>query len=159
MGKHLLDEVDDALQIHKIKVRSVWLGHGFWAAVGSAVTGPTTGSSITHWWVEIETRDPSTWYCAQFMAPNLVLTKHNTHEEVTNHGKHAAGRSGDINISDKVVFYPTNLTMKEVRDWMGTYNADYDLLKNNCQHFAEALSFKFSSQHAASVRGPVCAVM
>ena len=38
-------------KVKQIRVRSCWLGHGGYSAVGSVITGTLTGMSLTHWWV------------------------------------------------------------------------------------------------------------
>jgi len=47
--------INEADEIYEIRVRNVWIWHGFWSGLASIVTGPLGGSSVTHWWVEIET--------------------------------------------------------------------------------------------------------
>ena len=46
-----LDNVDRSDKVVEIKVKSCWLGHGFYSSLGSAITGTFTGNSLTHWWV------------------------------------------------------------------------------------------------------------
>ena len=122
-------------QIIKIRVRNCWIGHGFWAGLGSVFSGALSGSSITHWWVEIETKQG--WYCAQFGSGNeLRLTKHYSLLEVDDEGKSVVGARGESkSITTKKRYKPSYRTMADVVQFMEKYNGHYHLLTNNCQNF------------------------
>lgn len=124
--------------IVKVRVRNCWIGHGFWAFLGSIFTRPLAGSTITHWWVEIETE--KCYYCAQFKYDILELTKHGSISEVTEEGKSAANcRGKEKNITTKYFCYPKNKKMKHIVVGMMIANGSYNLVTNNCQDFAKAL--------------------
>eukprot|EP01084_Bolivina_argentea_P257796 434421_1 len=53
--------IDPSDEIYEIRVRNVWMGDGIWALLKA----PLTGNPITHWWIEIETKNGH-WYCAQW---------------------------------------------------------------------------------------------
>lgn len=136
------------LVVRTVRVRSIWLGDGSYAAVGSFFTG-ITGNTITHWWVEIETNDPNIWFCAQFdNSQNLCLTKHSNSSGVTNAGVLAGGRlNKNPDITDKEIFSPGTFgrytTISDVYSWMNNYDSTYNLLTNNCQHFGDAFINRF----------------
>lgn len=132
-------DLDLSDRIIGIRVRNCWIGHGFWAGLGSFFTCPLAGSSITHWWVEIETEKG--WYCAQFGQGNILrLSKHYSLSEVTEEGKGAANARGENkNITTKKTDKPSSRTMADVVQFMEEYNGCYDLILNNCQDFALAL--------------------
>ena len=129
-------------EIHEIRVRNVWIGHGFWAGLGSIFTAPLAGSAITHWWVEIETRNGH-WYCAQWESTKekghyLCLNRCNSLHDVTETGKWEAnckGQSKDITTryQYKVPSYKTK-TIGDLKQLMRKQGY-YSLVSNNCQHF------------------------
>ena len=126
------------LRVVRIRVRSIWLRHGSYASVGSAITTVATGNPLTHWWVEIETED-NVWYCAQFGNQDLLLTRHYSSHSVTLEGFSCVGRSGRLNVTDKRSYSPSNRTIGDVIDMMEDYcnRGPYNLVSNNCQDFGE----------------------
>ena len=127
---------DRYLRVKRIRVRSIWLGHGSVAAVGSAISGIATGNPLTHWWVEIETNDPSVWFCAQFAKPDLELSKYRYRSEVTKRGCACGGRNTNCDVTNKHTYSPGHRTMGEVEDMMEgycSYNGPYNVVSNNCQ--------------------------
>ena len=131
------------LRVERIRVRSIWLAHGSFSAVGSAITGIATSNSLTHWWVEIETNDPSIWFCAQFNAPNLELYEYPSQYKVTESGCECVGRNTNCDITDKYIHSPGNRTIGEVEDFIEEYceYGPYNVVSNNCQHFGERLHY------------------
>lgn len=79
-------------KIVRIRVRSIWLVHGSYAAVGSIFSSIRYGLSLTHWWVEIKCVDNNTnniiYYCAQFGSDQLLrLSRHKNMNKCTRKGK------------------------------------------------------------------------
>lgn len=132
-------------EIYRIKVKSVWICHGLIGGVSSVFTGPLTNKAVTHWWVEIETYDDDEWYCAQFDGNNeLRLSRHKSEDGVTTCGTRAGGnkhQNCDITTKHTDNLHDRNKTRKisHVIDFMKKYDSAYDILDNNCQHFARAL--------------------
>jgi hypothetical protein len=127
-------------EVYEIRVRVIWLCHGFWAALGSAISG-ITGNPLTHWWVEIKTKTGK-WYCAQFNHDaRLTLTREYDQYYVTQRGKRAACRhyEKNINVSEKYTCRPSNKTMRNIVKFMESYDGNYRLITNNCQHFGKGL--------------------
>eukprot|EP00483_Globobulimina_turgida_P011721 UN11743 len=122
-------------KIVHIRVRSIWIHHGSISAVESVFTGIATGSTVTHWWVEIETEN-SSWYCAQWKKPDLVLSSHDSRYGVAEEGKSAIGAEGDSkNITNKHDFSTRGRTIGDLRNWMNDYHkasGAYDVVNNNC---------------------------
>ena len=136
-----IDPYDANDKVVSYKVKSVWIGHGFWAGLGSIFTGLLTTNSITHWWVEIETVNG--WYNAQFWKPVLTLTKCQSRGEVTRVGKRAANCEYDSkNITCKFSSNnPRQCDMGDVVQFIYRYAEEmgpYNLISNNCQYFGEA---------------------
>jgi len=47
--------VDSTHRAKGIEVMATWIKDGVWSAIGSAITGPLAGISVTHWFVVIKT--------------------------------------------------------------------------------------------------------
>eukprot|EP01084_Bolivina_argentea_P248223 415184_1 len=127
-----------------IRVRAIWLLHGSVSAVLSTISGPVTGSSVTHWWVEIETEHK--WYCALFDKPDLVLSGHNSRYAVTKRGKEGARyyNNEQKNITDKYTCKSNGKkTIGDLARWMQGYlqkhGKKYNMATINCQHFGTAV--------------------
>ncbi|ETO15187.1 hypothetical protein RFI_22178 [Reticulomyxa filosa] len=127
-------ELDD--KVVELTVFSVWLCHGIAAAPGS-VFSSVTGNSVTHWWVQLQTKNA--WYCAQFAGSILELTKHSDPSEVTTRGKSCRKTDEKVNITKKFSSKPETRTMRDVVEFMRKYNGFYDLVSNNCQDFATTM--------------------
>ena len=130
---------DRYLDVIRIRVRSIWIGHGSYASVASAVTGVATGNSLTHWWVEIQA-ESGIWFCAQFDKKDLDLTKHYSLGDVTQEGFGCIGRKNEnLDITNKRIYSPSNRTIGDVIDMMEKYcrRGPYSLVSNNCQDFGE----------------------
>eukprot|EP00484_Ammonia_sp_Unknown_P016122 CAMPEP_0197055470 /NCGR_PEP_ID=MMETSP1384-20130603/66300_1 /TAXON_ID=29189 /ORGANISM="Ammonia sp." /LENGTH=209 /DNA_ID=CAMNT_0042489063 /DNA_START=74 /DNA_END=699 /DNA_ORIENTATION=+ len=114
---------NDNEKIIHIRVRSIWLSSsGTACAIGSVVSGAVTGSTVTHWWVEIETE--SGWYCAMWDKPNLVLSSEDSRSEVTRKGKSAVGAQDESkDITDKYDYSCSHRgkTIGDLRRWMEQY--------------------------------------
>eukprot|EP00484_Ammonia_sp_Unknown_P029309 CAMPEP_0197029912 /NCGR_PEP_ID=MMETSP1384-20130603/9255_1 /TAXON_ID=29189 /ORGANISM="Ammonia sp." /LENGTH=179 /DNA_ID=CAMNT_0042459159 /DNA_START=87 /DNA_END=623 /DNA_ORIENTATION=- len=139
-------DIDRSEEIQRIAVRNTWIYNGFLAAIGSVFSGPLTGNSVTHWWVEIQTRKGN-WYCAQWEVWReggkncdvLVLRRCASQSAVTAAGRSTANNT-DGNISTKEGPYTLGKNRKrtigglisEVMSEQGIY----DLVSNNCQHFS-----------------------
>ncbi|ETO33147.1 hypothetical protein RFI_03961 [Reticulomyxa filosa] len=116
-------ELDD--KVIELKVFSIWLCHGVVAAPGS-VFSSVTGNSVTHWWVQLQTKNA--WYCAQFAGSILELTKHSDPSEVTTRGKSCRKTDEKVNITKKFSSKPETRTMRDVVEFMRKYNGFYDLV-------------------------------
>jgi len=101
-----VDRTDKVLQV---RIRSCWLGHGFYSSLGSAFTGSLTGNSLTHWWAEISTERG--WYCAQLNIGGLYLHKHSTQRDVDLCGLSQGSNDSSGNITTKKTYRPSNRTM------------------------------------------------
>eukprot|EP00483_Globobulimina_turgida_P013380 UN13404 len=130
-------------EIHEIRVRNCWIGHGFWAGLGSMLTGPLAGSAITHWWVEVETRNGH-WYCAQWESTGskghyLCLNRCSSLSDVTETGKWEAGCKGKSkDITTRYTYTCPKSKKKTIRhlvDQVMKKQGVYLLVSNNCQHF------------------------
>lgn len=93
-----------------------------------------TGSSLTHWWVEIET--DYGWYCAQLGDQGVYLHKHSSLSEVNKCGLSFGSNDDDGNITTKKTHRPSNRTMGEVRNWVKNSNHYYNVVCHNCQDWA-----------------------
>lgn len=136
-----LKDFDPTEKIIGIKIRSVWLGNDILAIMGSIISVTLSGNSISHQWAEIQT--DKSWFCAQFNGNGeLTLTKHESVDEVTINGKKAANYEFDNkNIRIIKSKNPNNKTMNDVLDVMKNFNGNYNLVLNNCQHFAKKLFY------------------
>ena len=138
---YISPSVDPNDEVIKIRVRNIWIGNGAVAFLGSIFSGPLVGSNITHWWVEIETKQA--WYCAQFNGSReLALTKHSSCWDVTEQGKSAAGSRGeskDITTRDSYDCSGEGICISDIVSFMKSFNGTYNLVTNNCQHFAISL--------------------
>ena len=140
--------LDRSDRVKYVRVKSIWIGPGFWAGLGSIFTGLLTANSITHWWVEEETNGG--WYCVQFDKPDLTITKCKHQAGVTACGFAAVGYppNKDKNISVK---YSGSVngwqTMGDVADFVKFYAScgRYDVILNNCQHFGKSFYYRFAS--------------
>eukprot|EP01084_Bolivina_argentea_P257798 434423_1 len=129
-------------EIYEIRVRNCWIGHGFWAGLGSIFSGPLAGSAITHWWVEIETRNGH-WYCAQWESTNdkghyLCLNRCSSLSDVTETGKWEAGCKGQSkDITTRYQYKCPKSKTKTIGDLIKIMKKQgpYHLVSNNCQHF------------------------
>ena len=134
--------IDPSMSIKSIKINSVYIGNGILAFLGSLITLPLAGSSITHWWVEIEASN-NTFYNAQFDGDNILrLSLHKNAGEVDRKGIMGCGCRAD----EKKKFMckgrgsVKNKTIGDVVKFMEEYNGKYSLIFNNCQLFAKKLS-------------------
>eukprot|EP01083_Nonionella_stella_P157585 511781_1 len=142
MPFELHGSIDRSDEIHEIRVRNVWIGHGFWAGLGSIFTGPLAGSAITHWWVEIETKNGN-WYCAQWESTKskghyLCLSRQSSLHAVTKRGKWEACCENEAkNITTRHSYKPSRKRtigdLIKMMEKQGVYN----LVINNCQHFGQ----------------------
>eukprot|EP00483_Globobulimina_turgida_P009985 UN10004 len=129
-------------EIHEIRVRNVWIGHGFFSAIGSLFTGPLAGSAITHWWVEVETRNGH-WYCAQWESTKskghyICLNRCSSLSDVPETGKWEAGCKGQS--KDITTRYSYKVPSSKTKTIAGLIKlmrnqGYYSLVSNNCQHF------------------------
>jgi hypothetical protein len=111
----LCDSVDRSDRVVEIRVRSCWLSTGFvgfLSGIGSAITGPLTGNSITHWWVEIETEKG--WYIAQLNWDAVSLRKKSSLSAVNESGLSSGGNDSNGSITTKYTHKPSYRTMGEV---------------------------------------------
>lgn len=136
MGRYLspsgLDEDDEVIYI---RIRNCWIGNGLVAGFFSFLTGPLVGSSVTHWWAEIETR--KAYYCAQFDGDkDLALTKHSSRSEVEEQGKSVVGSRGESkDITTRDYSSVSGWKMRNIIDFIRNSDSNYNLMTNNCQHF------------------------
>ena len=127
-------------KIYRVKVKSVWLLHGSVAAPLSVASATFTNSSVTHWWVSIETYDDDKWYCAMFNGEILDIQVCNSESQVTNVGKSVLTfGTNNKSVTIKHDGYPQNAYMRHVVSFMKKYDGRYNLNNNNCQVFARAL--------------------
>ncbi len=123
-------------------VRSCPLGSA--TSSQSAVAACLSGSSLEHWWVEISAEN-NEYFIAQFNKPQskLELTNVDCSDSVDKYGRASSGNTnGDI--STIVTFSPSGLKLSDVYNWMQSYNDNYDLTSNNCQHFCDKFNKRFN---------------
>eukprot|EP01083_Nonionella_stella_P072843 196544_1 len=159
--------IDRSDEIYEIRVRNVWIGHGFWAGLGSIFTGPLAGSSITHWWVEIETKNGH-WYCAQWEsmkapkdiepkgsidyddvyydeddAPYLCLSRQSSLSDVTWRGKwEACCQNKSKSVTTRYKHKCDKNSSRTIGDLMAMMKQQghYHLVNNNCRHFGTRMN-------------------
>eukprot|EP01083_Nonionella_stella_P072840 196541_1 len=129
--------IDPTDEIYEIRVRNVWMGDGIWAFLKA----PLTGSPITHWWVEIETKNGN-WYCAQWESTTskghyLCLSRQSSLHAVTKRGKwEACCENEDKSITTKYS-YKVEARTRTIGGLIQMMKRQgiYHLVSNNCQHF------------------------
>ena len=140
------------LRVTEVRIRRCAIGHGL-------IADPLrffTRIRLEHWWLEIRTTDDRVWFCAQFDNPDLRLIKHDSREEVEGDGIRAAGRRGnEPHIGTEYARAPADLRMHRVYEFMRQQDGNYNLLTNNCQHFASNLVQHFMGDRVAIMRDPM----
>ena len=132
-------------KIHKIRVLNAWIGHGAISGFFSIFTAPLAGSAITHWWVEIQTKEGH-WYIAQWEptkeAPGdrLFLRRRKSQSAVTEAGKAIAGaKKGEWKeITPRKTYTVPKDKKRSIGDLIDKCmkkQGRYNLVGNNCQHF------------------------
>eukprot|EP01084_Bolivina_argentea_P218867 371326_1 len=135
--------IDESDEIHEIRVRNVWIGHGFFAGIASLFTAPLAGSAVTHWWVEIETKTGQ-WYCAQWESTTskghyICLNREDSISDVTEQGKWEAGSKGESkDITNRYSYTVPSYKTKTIGGLIKLMKKQgyYSLVSNDCQHFA-----------------------
>ena len=98
-------------EIYEIRVRSIWIVHGFWAGLGSVFTS-VTSNSITHWWVEIETKTVTGIVHNGSQHQNWVITY--VLSVVTHWMVSLKGVNGKLAVQDKVKILLTSININVV---------------------------------------------
>lgn len=126
-----------------MQIFSIWLCRGFWAFLGSVVTGSASGQARTHWWCEIETysrEQCKEWFILQVCGNSITFIPCASSDHVTQLGKAAinipANESKEL--TEKMNWRPTREnTIGDVYEWIGRQDSGHDLLSNNCKHVCE----------------------
>ena len=70
----------------------------------------------------------------------LSLKQMSSEQSVKKSGLAVANNSdGDVSITYCAILNDSKVTMKDVTQYMNSYNGSYDLISNNCQDFARGL--------------------
>jgi hypothetical protein len=114
------------------------------AGLGSVFTGPLTGNSLTHWWVEIETctSGEGEYFILQFDGnEDVTLKECPSIEDITTAGKRVVNAHEEFkNITVKYDWCPQEKYMGDVFALAHTYvesYGQYHLIRNNCHHLSE----------------------
>eukprot|EP01083_Nonionella_stella_P072842 196543_1 len=152
--------IDPSDEIYEIRVRNVWMGDGIWALLKA----PLTGNPITHWWIEIETKNGH-WYCAQWEsmkapspklkdeyddvyydeddAPYLCLSRQSSLSDVTWRGKwEACCQNKSKSVTTRYKHKCDKNSSRTIGDLMAMMKQQghYHLVNNNCRHFGTRMN-------------------
>ena len=147
----------DGRKVRELKVVKRWLGHGVLSFIMSIFSKILTGQATRHWWVEIKVDSDcgatakaenrvkrGIWYGAD-QSENDGIQLVGPYFKNDTMRQRSSGVNGKT--SKKWSFgdscNPKRVTVDDIRSWMLSQDSGYNVLFQNCQHFATNLMHEF----------------